>query len=81
MMMTTERYVLHRERVLKELAGMLVAVENKLHLVDRRRRREDKLIERARQLEIQRAQNKTDPNWKKFTQTGSCHGYSSTSEY
>ena len=40
---------------------MLVAVENKLHLVDRRRRREDKLIERARQLEIQRAQNKTDP--------------------
>ena len=61
MMMTTERYVLHRERVLKELAGMLVAVENKLHLVDRRRRREDKLIERARQLEIQRAQNKTDP--------------------
>lgn len=80
---------------------MLVAVENKLHLVDRRRRREDKLIERARQLEIQRAQNKTDPkdananetisyrigaymqmkNWKKFTQTGSCHGYSSTSEY
>lgn len=61
MMMTTERYVLHRERVLKELAGMLVAVENKLHLVDRRRRREDKLIERARQLEIQWAQNKTDP--------------------
>ena len=60
MMMTTERYVLHRERVLKELAGMLVAVENKLHLVDRRRRREDKLIERARQLEIQRAQNKTN---------------------
>lgn len=52
---------MHRERVLKELAGMLVAVENKLHLVDRRRRREDKLIERARQLEIQRAQNKTDP--------------------
>ena len=41
---------MHRERVLKELAGMLVAVENKLHLVDRRRRREDKLIERARQL-------------------------------
>ena len=61
MMMTTERYVLHRERVLKELEGMLVAVENKLHLVDRRRRREDKLIERARQLEIQWAQNKTDP--------------------
>ena len=40
---------------------MLVAVENKLHLVDRRRRREDKLIERARQLEIQRAQNKNRP--------------------
>lgn len=92
---------MHRERVLKALAQLLVAVENKLHLVDRRRRREDKLIERARQLEIQRAQNKTDPkdananetisyrigaymqmkNWKKFTQTGSCHGYSSMSGY
>ena len=52
---------MHRERVLKALAQLLVAVENKLHLVDRRRRREDKLIERARQLEIQWAQNKTDP--------------------
>lgn len=92
---------MHRERVLKALAQLLVGVENKLHLADRRRRREDKLIERARQLEIQRAQNKTDPkdananetisyrigaymqmkNWKKFTQTGSCHGYSSMSGY
>ena len=52
---------MHRERVLKALAQLLVGVENKLHLADRRRRREDKLIERARQLEIQRAQNKTDP--------------------
>ena len=51
---------MHRERVLKALAQLLVGVENKLHLVDRRRRREDKLIERARQLEIQRAQNKTN---------------------
>lgn len=92
---------MHRERVLKALAGMLVGVEKKLHLADRRRRREDKLIERARLLEIQRAQNKTNlkdadangkisyrigaymqmKNWKKFTQTGSCHGYSSMSEY
>ena len=86
---------MHRERVLKALAGLLVGVEKKLHLADRRRRREDKLIERARLLEIQRAQNKTnlkdaDANgkisyrigaWKKFTQTGSCHGYSSMSEY
>ena len=52
---------MHRERVLKALAGLLVGVEKKLHLADRRRRREDKLIERARLLEIQRAQNKTDP--------------------
>lgn len=51
---------MHRERVLKALAGLLVGVENKLHLADRRRRREDKLIERARLLEIQRAQNKTN---------------------
>ena len=49
---------MHRERVLKALAGLLVGVENKLHLADRRRRREDKLIERARLLEMQRAQNK-----------------------
>ena len=49
---------MHRERVLKALAQLLVGVENKLHLADRRRRREDKLIERARLLEIQRAQNK-----------------------
>ena len=46
---------MHRERVLKALAGLLVGVEKKLHLADRRRRREDKLIERARLLEIQRA--------------------------
>ena len=51
---------MHRERVLKALAGLLVGVEKKLHLADRRRRREDKLIERARLLEIQRAQNKTN---------------------
>lgn len=51
---------MHRERVLKALAQLLVGVENKLHLADRRRRREDKLIERARLLEIQRAQNKTN---------------------
>ena len=38
---------MHRERVLKALAGLLVGVENKLNLADRRRRREDKLIERA----------------------------------
>lgn len=49
---------MHRERVLKALAQLLVGVENKLHLADRRRRREDKLIERARLLEMQRAQNK-----------------------
>ena len=41
---------MHRERVLKALAGLLVGVEKKLHLADRRRRRE----------EIQRAQNKTN---------------------
>ena len=35
-------------------------VEGKLHLADRRRRREDKLIERARLLEMQRAQNETN---------------------
>ena len=52
---------MHRERVVKALAGLLVGVENKLNLADRRRRREDKLIERARQLEIQRAQNKMNP--------------------
>ena len=51
---------MHRERVLKALAGLLVGVEKKLHLADRRRRREDKLIERARLLEMQRAQNKTN---------------------
>ena len=51
---------MHRERVLKALAQLLVGVENKLHLADRRRRREDKLIEWARLLEIQRAQNKTN---------------------
>ena len=51
---------MHRERVLKALAQLLVGVENKLHLADRRRRREDKLIERARLLEMQRAQNKTN---------------------
>ena len=51
---------MHRERVLKALAQLLVGVENKLHLADRRRHREDKLIERARLLEIQRAQNKTN---------------------
>ena len=51
---------MHRERVLKALAELLVGVENKLHLADRRRRREDKLIERARLLEMQRAQNKTN---------------------
>lgn len=49
---------MHRERVLKALAQLLVGVENKLHLADRRRRREDKLIERARLLEMQQAQNK-----------------------
>ena len=51
---------MHRERVLKALAQLLVGVENKLHLADRRRRREDKLIERAGLLEMQRAQNKTN---------------------
>ena len=51
---------MHKERVLKALAQLLVGVENKLHLADRRRRREDKLIERARLLEMQRAQNKTN---------------------
>ena len=45
---------------MKALAGLLVGVEKKLHLADRRRRREDKLIERARLLEMQRAQNKTN---------------------
>ena len=29
---------MHRERVLKALAQLLVGVENKLHLADRRRR-------------------------------------------
>ena len=50
---------MHRERVLKALAGLLVGVEKKLHLADRRRRREDKLIERARLLEMQRADRKS----------------------
>ena len=59
---------MHRERVLKALAGLLVGVEKKLHLADRRRRREDKLIERARLLEMQRAQNKT--NLKDAEKTG-----------
>ena len=44
---------MHRERVLKALAQLLVGVENKLHLADRRRRRHDNLMQRNA-LDLQR---------------------------